>query len=83
MRVIVRKILALSTVVILIGTSSGCVPSQSDQAERRTEAEKQQALRESTFGPLAESMDRARAVEQLQQDRKAELDAAIENSGNR
>lgn len=78
-----RKTLALSMAVMLLGISSGCGPSESSRDVRKTEAEKQQALRESTFGPLAESMDRARAVEQLQQDRKAELDAAIENSGNR
>ena len=78
-----RKFLAVSTVMILIGASSGCGPSESTQDSGRTEAEQQQALRDSTFGSLAESLDRAGEVEQVQQDRKDKIDAALENSGGR
>ena len=46
--------------------------------ERPTEAERQQALRDSAFGGLVEPMDRAAGVEQLQLDRKRELDEIIE-----
>jgi len=67
-----RKAFLLSMGLILIG---GCGPNQE---EVRTEAEKQQALSDSTFGPMAESMDRAREVEQLQLDRKDRIDAALE-----
>jgi len=70
-----RKAFVLLMGVILIGTSSGCDPNQE---KVRTGAEKQQALHDSTFGPMAESMDRAREVEQLQQDRKDRIDAALE-----
>jgi hypothetical protein len=45
--------------------------------ERSTEAERQQALRDSAFGDLVEPMDRAAGVEQLQLDRKRELDEAL------
>lgn len=70
-----RKVLVLSMGVILIGVSSGC---GSDQDEVTTEADKQQVLRDSSFGAMAESMDRAAEVEQLQQDRKNRIDAALE-----
>ncbi|TDJ47169.1 MAG: hypothetical protein E2O51_01500 [Gammaproteobacteria bacterium] len=78
-----RKTLALSMAVMLLGISSGCGPSESSRDVRKTEAEKQQALRDSTFGSMAEAMDRARSVEQLQLDRKDRLEAALEDSGNR
>lgn len=53
-----------------------CAPSATE--ERSTDAERQQALRDSAFGGLVEPMDRAAGVEQLQLDRKRELDAALE-----
>ena len=70
-----RKALMLSMAAMLIGASIGCSP---DQEEVRTEADREQALRESAFGSMAESMDRAAEVEQLQQDRKNQIDAALE-----
>ena len=78
-----RKFLALSVAVMLIGASSGCGPSQSNEGDRRTEAERQQALRDSAFGSAAVALERAREVEQLQQDRKSELEAALESAEGR
>jgi len=43
-----------------------------------TEAERDAALRESAFGGLVAPMDQAAEIQQLQSDRKRELDAAIE-----
>ncbi len=74
-----RKLLSLSAVIILIALASGCGPAGSSK-EGKTEAEKQQALRDSAFGPMVETMDRARGVDQLQHDRKGKLDAAMTNS---
>jgi hypothetical protein len=59
-----------------IATVTGCGSSSADEETTRPDA--QQALRESAFGGLVEPMDRAAAVEQLQQDRKREIDAALE-----
>lgn len=78
-----RKLFSLSMAMILIGASSGCGAGSSNPDKGKTEAEKQQALRDSTFGPMAETLDRAKAVEQLQQERKDKLDAAMENSEGR
>ncbi len=78
-----RKFFALTMAVMLTVASSGCGPSQSDQADRRTEAERQQALRDSAFGTAAVALERAREVEQLQQDRKSELEAAMESAEGR
>ena len=75
-----RANFALLIAVTMIGASGGCGSSTSSQDNSRTEAEKQQALRDSAFGSMVETMDRARGVEQLQLDRKARLDAALENS---
>jgi len=72
------KFFALSIAVIVIGVSSGCGPSKSHHSDGRPKAEKQQALDDSTFGPMVGTMDRARGVEQLQQDHKSKLDAAID-----
>jgi hypothetical protein len=66
---------------ILISTASACTPAN-DDAERATEAERQQALRDSAFGSMVEPLDRARGVEQLTLDRKRELDAALESEQN-
>jgi hypothetical protein len=75
-----RKLLSLSAAIFLMITlTSGCGPAGSSK-ESRTEAEKQQALRDSAFGPMVETMDRARGVDQLQHDRKGKLDAAMTNS---
>jgi hypothetical protein len=73
-----RKLFSLSVAIILITLASGCGPVS--PKESRTEAEKQQALRDSAFGPMVETMDRARGVDQLQHDRKEKLDAAMANS---
>ncbi len=81
-----RKFLAVAMAVILIGASSACGPSQTSQTSQgdgRTEAERQQALRDSAFRSTAEALDRVRGVEQLQRDRQRELDEAIEGSGRR
>ena len=78
-----RKALALSLAVILIGSSTGCHSSEHNQDGSRTEAEKQQALSDSTFGPMTDAMERARDVAQMQQDRSRELDEALENSEGR
>ena len=70
---------SLSRVLVLaiaLATLGAC---GSDPPEPRpTQAEREQALRDSAFGSLVEPMDRARAVEQLQMERKRELDEAIE-----
>jgi hypothetical protein len=66
---------------ILISTVSACAPAN-DDAQRATEAERQQALRDSAFGSMVEPLDRARGVEQLTLDRKRELDAALESEQN-
>ena len=78
-----RKLFALSMAVIVIGASSACGPSQTDRGDRSTEAERQQALRDSAFGSAAEALDRARGVEQLLQDRQRELNEAVEDAKGR
>ena len=64
----------LLVAISLIGLNA-CAPEATE--ERRTEAERQQALRDSAFGGLVEPMDRAAEVEQLQLERKRELDEAL------
>jgi hypothetical protein len=54
----------------------GCAAD--DDASPPSQAEREQALRESAFGTLVEPMDRAAGVEQLQLERKRDLDAALE-----
>ena len=66
------KRLLTITALLAIGACAPEAPS-----ERTTEAERQQALRDSAFGGLVEPMDRAAGVEQLQLDRKRELDEAL------
>ena len=68
----VKHVLAAA---LLLVTLSACAPQAEE--ERRTEAERQQALRDSAFGGLVEPMDRAADVEQLQLERKRELDEAL------
>lgn len=70
-RLLARHVL---TAIALLA-SGACAPD--DPQQRSTEAERQQALRESAFGDLVEPMDRAAEVEQLQLDRKRELDEAL------
>lgn len=62
-------------VAISLISLSACAPEATE--ERRSEAEREQALRDSAFGGLVEPMDRAAEVEQLQLDRKRELDEAL------
>ncbi len=78
-----RKALALSIAVFLGGVLTGCGPDERNEDGGRTEAEKQQALSDSTFGPMTDAMDRARDVAQMQQDRSRELDEALEKSEGR
>jgi hypothetical protein len=72
------KSLGRSTLIVAGLAVLAACGSSDPPAERSTEAERQQALRDSAFGGLVEPMDRAAEVEQLQLDRKRELDAAIE-----
>jgi len=46
--------------------------------EQATAAEREQALRDSAFGSLVEPMDRAAEIQQLQLDRKREIDEALD-----
>jgi hypothetical protein len=73
-----RKFFALSIAVILIGAFSGCGSGTSSHEDRKTDAERQQALDDSVFGTTTGTMARAKGVEQLQQDHKDKLDAAID-----
>ena len=57
--------------------ASACGVDDADPATSR--AERDAALRDSAFGGLVEPMDRAKALQELQLERKRELDAAIEN----
>jgi len=63
-------------ILIALVAIGACAPDAPE--ERSTEAERQQALRDSAFGGLIEPMDRAAGVEQLQLDRKRELDEALD-----
>jgi len=75
-----QRFLALSMAVILMGATSGCGPTQSSDDSHRTDAEKQQTLHDSSFGPMVGTMGHVRSVELLQQNRKGNLDAAMEKS---
>lgn len=77
-----QKFSALCVALILSGAAGGCGSEDSSIEANRDEVEKQRALRESAFGSMVGTMDKAAAVEQLNQDRKHELDDAIENSGD-
>jgi hypothetical protein len=76
-----HKLFQSFAIGILISTASACAPAD-DDAQRASEAERQQALRDSAFGSMVEPLDRARSVEQLTLDRKRELDAALESGQN-
>lgn len=77
-----QKCLAVCVAMILAGAAGGCGSEDGTIEASRTEVEKQQALRDSTFGSLAGTIDQAHSVEQLNEDRKRNLDDAIENSGD-
>lgn len=64
--------------VLLAIVSLGACSVEEDVAPT-SQAERDAALRESAFGGLVEPMDRAQELQQLQIDRKRELDAAIDN----
>lgn len=67
------------TLVVLLGVLALAACSADDEPEPMSQAERDTALRDSAFGGLVEPMDRAQAVQQLQIDRKRELDEAIGN----
>jgi len=77
-----RYVSGFVAAVVLVGVI-GCGPSKSHHAENKSEAERAEALRTSTFGPMVGAMDRAAGVEQLNQDRKGRLDQALEESEGR
>jgi hypothetical protein len=70
-----RKAYLLLAMLLFAG---GCGSGADRVVDERTDAEKQQALRDSAFGGLVDPMDRAATVEQLGIDRKRELDAALD-----
>jgi len=78
-----RNALALFITPFLSGALAACGPGERNEGGGPTEAETQQALSDSTFGPMSDAMDRARAVNQMQQDRSRELDEALEKSEGR
>lgn len=67
--------------VLLAVVLAACGTDDVDRA--RTEAEKQRALEESTFGEMTGTLDKAREVEELNADRKRQLDEAVEESEGR
>ena len=54
----------------------GCSPGEDSRA--KSDAEKRQALEESAFGEMTGTMDRAKEVEDLNADRKRQLDEAMD-----
>jgi hypothetical protein len=68
-----RLLFSLLALLSVGACGAGEDPQPASQAERDA------ALRDSAFGGLVEPMERAQAIQQLQIDRKQELDAAIEN----
>ena len=63
-------------VPLVLAMVAGC--GAADDAPPPSQAERDAALRDSAFGGLVEPMDRAAEIQQLQDNRKRELDAAIE-----
>jgi len=78
-----RNALAVFIAVVLSGALTGCGSGERNQDGGRTEAETQQALSDSTFGPMSDAMNRAEDVVQMQQDRSRELDEALDRSEGR
>ncbi len=68
--------LALWLAIGLVAAMEGC--GSDGDSPVRTDAEKQQALRESAFGDLAGTLDHAGEVEALSLERKRELDARLD-----
>ncbi|MBT8442554.1 MAG: hypothetical protein KJO76_09230 [Gammaproteobacteria bacterium] len=64
------------TVMIALVPLLGCSPGEEPPA--KSDAEKQQALEESAFGDMTSTLDRAKEVEDLNADRKRQLDEAME-----
>lgn len=73
------KVPAFLLAMFFLVTISGCGSESGDQAEVQSDEEKQQALRDSAFGDMTETLKRAEDVDQLQQDRMNELNSAIDN----
>jgi hypothetical protein len=73
-----NKFIVLSASLLWVVAVSGCGSDDATPPRVQTQAEKQQALRDSEFGSAAEALDKARAVEQLNLERKAKLDEALE-----
>ena len=69
-----RRTLSVLLAFVCLGA---CAVEQ--ESASASQAERDAALRESAFGGLVEPMDRAQELQQLQLDRKRELDAAIDN----
>jgi len=78
-----RNALAVFIAVVLSGALTGCGSGERNQDGGRTEAETQQALSDSTFGPMSDAMNRAEDVVQMQRDRSRELDEALDKSEGR
>lgn len=62
----------MSTIILLLG----CSPA--DDPPAKSDAKKQQALEESAFGEMTGTLDRAKEVEDLNADRKRQLDEAMD-----
>lgn len=67
-----------SRLSILLALLALCACGPDPVSERPSAAQREQALRDSTFGAMTETMDRAAEVEQLGRERKREIDAALE-----
>ena len=78
-----RNALAVFIAIVLSGALTGCGSGERNQDGGRTEAETQQALSDSTFGPMSDAMNRAEDVVQMQRDRSRELDEALDRSEGR
>jgi hypothetical protein len=73
-----NKFIVLSASLMSVVAVSGCGSDDATPPRMQTQAEKQQALRDSQFGSSAEALDKARAVEQLNLERKDKLDEVLE-----
>lgn len=74
----------ISTVLAVLWLSAGVSGCGSGEPEPpKTRAEKEQALRDSSFGAMTGTLDRAQGVEQLQEARKQQLDAAMDEAESR
>ena len=64
------------TPIVALVLLLGCSPGEDPPA--KSDAEKQQALEESAFGEMTSTLDRAKEVEDLNADRKRQLDEAMD-----